>query len=155
MDDSRTALLQRLERRLRTDAQNAGWPYYTGKTPRIEPTCWALLSLGSSWNPASGSWAEFAAPHCAFLSDRVGSDGLLSDSEPGLANYTTNGLALIVMSRFASLFRSETIAKLHAGVVAAKGVRVDLVDDKQDSRLQGWSWIRDTFSWVEPTAWCL
>jgi hypothetical protein len=26
---------------------------------------------------------------------------------------------------------------------------------RQDNALQAWSWIADTFSWVEPTAWCL
>src|SRR5204862_3739187 len=25
----------------------------------------------------------------------------------------------------------------------------------QDSRLQGWPWMPDTFSWVEPTCWCM
>jgi len=27
--------------------------------------------------------------------------------------------------------------------------------NRQDNSIQAWSWIDDTFSWVEPTAWCL
>ena len=26
---------------------------------------------------------------------------------------------------------------------------------RQDGSLQAWSWVDGTFSWVEPTAWCL
>src|SRR5262249_42902645 len=27
--------------------------------------------------------------------------------------------------------------------------------DRQDNTLQGWPWIEESFSWVEPTAWCM
>lgn len=155
MAADRAPLIDRLQRRLLSDASAAGWGYYTGKSSRIEPTCWALLALGCAWSPEYGSWPEFAAPHLAFLISRLGKDGLLVETEPALANATANGLAFLVMTRFAPLVPRDTMFKLHGGLVSAKGVRVDVFDPKQDNTLQGWSWIKDTFSWVEPTSWCL
>jgi hypothetical protein len=155
MAEDRAALIDRLRLRLLSDAGASGWPYYSGKTSRIESTCWALLALGSAWNANIGSWPEFAAPHLMSLFAKQGADGLLVETEPALANANANALAFIVMTRFNSLVPRDVLARLHKGLVVSKGVRVDLHDAKQDSRIQGWSWIPETFSWVEPTSWCL
>jgi hypothetical protein len=40
--------------------------------------------------------------------------------------------------------------------VASKGTAIpNQREQRQDNRLQAWPWVDDTFSWVEPTAWCL
>ena len=31
---------------------DGGWPYYAGKTSRLEPTAWALLALQAAGHPA-------------------------------------------------------------------------------------------------------
>jgi hypothetical protein len=156
MVQDRAAVIDRLRRRLLSEASSAGWPYYAGKASRIESTCWVLLALGSAWDSSSGSWAEFAPRHLAFLSGRQEkAGGLLVETERSLANASSNSLALIAMTRFAPLVPRDTLSRLHKGLVTAKGVSIDVADAKQDSRIQGWSWIAETFSWVEPTAWGL
>ena len=155
MDANRDEVLDRLRQRLLTPVNTAGWGYYSGKASRIEPTCWALLALGSTGSLSTTQWDAFARPHLAFLAGLQGSDGLLVETDPALANLTANGLAAIVFAGQRALLPTATFARLHAGLVNLKGVRLEPIDPKQDSTLQGWPWVRDTFSWVEPTAWCL
>jgi hypothetical protein len=41
-------------------------------------------------------------------------------------------------------------------LLSVKGIRLDQAPMlRQDNTLQAWPWIDGTFSWVEPTAWCL
>jgi hypothetical protein len=45
---------------------------------------------------------------------------------------------------------------LLAAIERVKGIRLEQpAHTRQDNSLQGWSWTPETFSWVEPTAWCL
>jgi hypothetical protein len=48
-------------------------------------------------------------------------------------------------------------ASLVAGIQRVKGVALENspANGTQDNSLQAWSWIADTFSWIEPTGWCL
>lgn len=154
-EDQRAALVERLRRRLLTEAMPEGWGYYAGRAPRIEPTSWALLALGEGW-VGDGSWADFARPRWAFLASRQTTGGLLSDTEASLANLASNGLASLVCARHASnLSHPDLGARINAGIVALKGARLTEVDARQNNQLQAWPWVQDTFSWVEPTAWCL
>lgn len=152
----RSHLVEHLQQRLLSSAGATGWAYYTGKaSSRIEPTAWALLALGSTWDASRAPWAEFARPHIAFLASLQSGDGLLSDTEPGLVNFTTVAVAALVLSQFTAQVPPGVLAKLYDGLVGVKGVKIDAFDPKQDNQLQGWPWLRDTFSWVEPTAWGL
>lgn len=149
-------LVEHLQQRLLASAGATGWAYYTGKTSsRIEPTAWALLALGSTWDASRGPWPDFARPHIGFLAGLQGKDGLVSDTEPGLVNYSTAALAALVLTAFQPQVPPGVLPRLYEGLVEAKGVKIDAFDPKQDNQLQGWSWVRDTFSWVEPTAWGL
>src|SRR5262249_27510049 len=138
------------------DAANpsGGWPYYTAKISRIEPTCWALLALHSAWEDHLASWSAFAAPHLRWLARRQRRDGLLVDGDAMPPNFTANGLALCSLAQFEAT-HSATSIQLVDALVAAKGVSVDDKDPRQDNRLQGWPWMPDTFSWLEPTCWCV
>lgn len=155
MGPDRAALVDRLRQRLLTDAGAGGWGYYTGKSSRIEPTCWALLALGSAWDGPVSTWTDFALPHLGFLGARQGADGLLVETEPALANFTANGLAAIALTQFPTLAPRQATSRVHDGLVGVGGVRMNVKNPKQNNQLQGWPWVRDTFSWVEPTAWCL
>ena len=46
------------------------------------------------------------------------------------------------------------LARLVPALVRIKGISVKDTPRPSDA-LQGWPWIEDTFSWVEPTAFCL
>ena len=155
MTANRDELVNRLRARLLAWANPAGWGYERGKTSRVEPTCWALLALGNSGTESQEAWAAFARPHVAFLAGLQSTDGLLVETDPALANLGANGLAAIVLANQRPLAPAATRSRLHGGLMGVKGARLQQIDPKQDSTLQGWPWVRDTFSWVEPTAWCV
>ena len=147
---------QDLEARLLQAAlPSGGWPYRQGLTARIEPTVWALIALSS----AAGAPAADAA--CAGAWSWLGSlqrvDGLIVEpSTPG-PNYGWNGLVLLAAAAVAESDNSDMRRRLTDGLLAVKGIRLDDTASRvrQDNTLQAWSWTEGTFSWVEPTAYCL
>jgi hypothetical protein len=124
-------------------ARNAdgGWPYYKGKQSRLEPTCAALLALGHDPAPLE----------VAVLERWPRRDGLFVDAA-GEVNVAFNGLAGVVLAG-----TTTPVARpLFEALVAAQGVVLpDSPANRQDNSIPGWSWVDGTFSWVEPTAWCL
>jgi hypothetical protein len=127
-----------------------GWPYYEGRAARLEPTAWAVLALS-----AAGEAAALTSAGIQFMYGTQRATGLLvEDALPG-PNYAWNGLALVAdltVNEGASRQRDVLLRRL----LAVKGVPVeDGSAVRQNSRLQAWSWIEGTFSWVEPTAYCL
>lgn len=139
-----------LERELRAAliaSRNAdgGWGYYRGKRSRLEPTAWALLALGRPEDlPAvTSTWLRPA--------------GVPLDPGANEVNYTAAGTAAVVALAAArpdvgwlrGLLGSILLA--HGLVLAGRNPEVT----RQDGTLRGWAWVDRTFSWVEPTAWCL
>lgn len=128
---------------LRSRNPDGGWPYHPGKSSRLEPTCWAILALGG----------QIEAPSA--LHRWPAADGLLLEQAGGTRNYAFHGLAMLTIRAL----RVEHAAGNDALLSALQRVRGDAIPaskiNRQDNSLQGWSWIPDTFSWVEPTAWCL
>jgi len=126
-------------------ARNAdgGWGYQRGHGSRLEPTALALLALsGVGAHPSSDVLLKWP---------RAG--GLLADPQSGEVNLTHNGQAAVTAQ---ALGLEDLAARLAAGLIAVKGQRLPPADTtRQDNSLQGWPWVVDTFSWVEPTAWCL
>ena len=127
---------------LRARNADGGWGYQAGKASRLEPTCWAILALGSMLErKVLEQWP------CA--------DGLLLERHGGGPNYAFHGQALIVL-RALNLEHAAGNATLLAAVQRVKGTGLPASNiNRQNNSLQGWSWIDRTFSWVEPTAWCL
>ncbi len=126
-------------------ARNAdgGWAYHPDKRSRLEPTCWAILALGEAGTEPTA------------LEQWPLADGLLLERRGGSPNYAFHGLGLLAL-RARRLEHSGSNASLLAALQRVKGNVVPQSDtSRQDNSLQGWSWIADTFSWVEPTAWCL
>jgi hypothetical protein len=121
---------------------DGGWAYRHGRRSRLEPTCWALLALGTPIDET---------PVSSWLRD----DGLLVEPGAGLVNLAFNGLATLA----ASAGRPDPHAltrRLTAALLEARGEAVQPSPHiRVDTTLQGWSWTPGTFSWVEPTAWCL
>jgi hypothetical protein len=127
---------------LRARNADGGWGYQAGKASRLEPTCWASLALGSTLaHTVLEQWP------CA--------DGLLLERHGGAPNYAFHGQALIVL-RALNLEHAAGNRTLLAALQRVKGRALPpSTINRQDNSLQAWSWIDGTFSWVEPTAWCL
>ncbi len=121
---------------------DGGWGYHASKASRLESTCWATLAL----TPRADSKALQAWPAV---------DGLLLERQGGSANYAFHGLALLTL-RAVGVDHAAGTEVLLQGLQRVKGkILAPSKINRQDNSLQGWSWIADTFSWVEPTAWCL
>jgi hypothetical protein len=125
---------------------DGGWPYYRGKSSRLEPTCWALLALAN--HPAR------AAALDTLLGWRM-AGGLFVEGPSGQVNHTFNGLAVVALPCGGPA--GDTVADTLAGrLLGVKGRKArNTRQIGQNSTLQGWPWIDDTFSWVSPTSWCL
>jgi hypothetical protein len=149
-------LVQDLRTRL-ADAAGAdgGWGYYAGHASRLEPTCWATTALAAS--DPSGVDSRVAS-HLSFLRSRQQASGFLVDAVGLEPNYAWNGLALFTLHGLQNFADKPSYDRLMSALLSAKGVQLPPDDPaiiRQDSRLQAWSWIGGTFSWVEPTSWCL
>ncbi len=124
---------------------DGGWGYYPGKASRLEPTCWALLALAGRSDTPDGR---------RVLEQWPVASGLLLDG-PGLPNYGFHGIGLLALHAL-GLEHAAGNATLVASLQRARGKALaPSTINRQDNSLQAWSWTPDTFSWVEPTAWCL
>ena len=125
---------------------DGGWGYAAGRASRLEPTALALAALA-----AAGRVADAGA-----LSGWPHRDGWLLDPRDGdTFNVGFNAQALLAASVSRPVARGVSERVLPA-LCASKGVQLPPSEfQQQDNALQAWSWIPDTFSWVEPTAWSL
>ena len=120
---------------------DGGWGYYPGKASRLEPTCWSLLALTDSDPSVLTRWPA--------------AGGLLRERSGGDVNFAFHALALIALTTL-GVEHAAGKAGLSASLEQAKGITLEPSKvNRQNNRLQGWSWISGTFSWVEPTAWAL
>jgi hypothetical protein len=150
----RSALTTELRRVLvAAGADAGGWGYYPGKASRLEPTCWALLALAATSNESIGAWRSSTESHFQFLARAQRPDGLLLDA-PSLPNLGFNGLVALVCQQAGGPVCEAILARLVPALVRVKGISVKNTARSSDV-LQGWPWIEETFSWVEPTALCL
>lgn len=140
IDAARAAAALR-ERLVAARNADGGWGYYAGKASRLEPTSWALLATGDPGEDVLRQW-----PH---------SDGLLLERRDGTVNYGFHGLALVAL--FGRAVEHEAgNAALVESIQRVKGLALsDRGVNRQDNSIQAWPWIAGTFSWVEPTAYCL
>lgn len=124
-------------------ARNAdgGWPYYAGKTSRLEPTVWALLALQADGERVT------VDPLLAWPRR----DGWFVDRSSEAVNIGFNGLAAIALAGLAP--DAVPVSGLVTALIDARGVTLPQSPHFiQDNTLQGWPWTDGTFSWVEPTA---
>lgn len=153
---------ERLESFLKSSANaDGGWAYLPGRTSRLEPTCWALLALLDGADQPMDD--EFWSAGLAVLSRWQQAGGLLVDIPGGPPNLAFNGLASVVLRRI-SVLRPRLSSRdyenlerrLLLGILAIKGARfISTEFQRQNNWLVGWPWVDGTFSWAEPTSWCL
>lgn len=122
---------------------DGGWAYHRGKASRLEATCWGLLALGDrAANPGVlKNWPE--------------ADGLLLERRGGSPNYAFHALAVLTLNALHVTHERGNSAMVGALQRVGGEMLPPSKINRQDNNLQGWSWIAGTFSWVEPTAWCL
>jgi hypothetical protein len=133
-------------RRQLSDARNddGAWGYEAGRTSRLEPTCWALLARAEPREDAHRILAAWPS-----------NGGALVEHREGLANWTFHALALSTRLALGAASAVE-LRPLAKALTDARGLAAKSSPaQRQDNSLQGWSWIDDTFTWVEPTAWAL
>jgi hypothetical protein len=140
-DALRSALLSSRNR-------DGGWGYRSGKRSRVEPTCLALLALASE--------ARDVRPVDASVLVRWERQGpLLIDPAATHPNLAFNAIAALV-AQYAPLGVKNLAAPLATALLQYRGAKLpESSVIVQDNNLIGWPWLDGTFSWVEPTAWCL
>lgn len=128
-------------------ARNAdeGWGYVAGKTSRVEPTAWAIAALARA----------DAVPVDVARLLRWRKDGPWLTDVPGApVNYAFNALAALTL--LASPDGARVAEDVARALLDVRGRRFDQSAAlRQDNSLQAWPWVDGTFSWVEPTSWCL
>jgi hypothetical protein len=124
---------------------DGGWGYYPGKASRLEPTCWGLLALARHGD---------APVDIAPLQKWPRADGWLLDAKGAPVNYAFNALAALTLLQHPD--GAGLVTPIAANLLQARGVKLEQAAAlRQDNSLQAWPWIDQTFSWVEPTSWCL
>jgi hypothetical protein len=127
---------------------DGGWPYYSHHASRLEPTVWAVLALARDADRPAEIDVLVRWP---------GRDGWLVDGPASApVNYPFNALAaLACVNRPDRPGAGPLVTRIATQLVATKGLALEQNDAlRQNNALQAWPWIDQTFSWVEPTAWC-
>ena len=126
---------------------DGGWGYRAGKRSRVEPTCLALLAL------ASEAGARPVDASVLLRWERQGP--LLIDPAATHPNLAFNAIAALV-AQYDLLGVTGVAAPLVSALLQHRGAKLpESSVIQQDNNLIGWPWVDGTFSWVEPTAWCL
>ena len=125
---------------------DGGWGYRPGRPSRLEPTSWALLArqqtAGTLDTAVFDRWKM--------------QDGLLTEGPSGAVNLAFTGIAALAWLGLSQGRPGHRLEAMLTTLRETHGVRLPASKETlQDNQLQGWAWVPDTFSWVEPTAWCL
>ena len=122
---------------------DGGYGYYPNRKSRIEPTAWVALSPAMDAATARG-----------WLVDAQGPDGWLRDDRRAPINYGFNAMALLAfLTDRHTLGNAERVGQ---ALLQVKGLAYGPSPVvRQDNSLQAWSWVENTLSWVEPTAYGL
>ncbi len=134
---------------------DGGWGYHAGKASHPEPTCLALLALGT----ARADFASAVAGGLAALDRHRQPDGSyrLADGRPE-AGWPT---AVALFTRLALGAPADEVRPTIERVLAveSRSMKKDPetadMETDIDLSLVGWPWAAANFGWVEPTAWAV
>jgi len=126
-----------------------GVSYYRGGGPAAEPSLLALLAFKTVAAPVEG--ASKLLTWTTALQNPDGSVGVNAvDRDQGL--WLTAPAAVVFERTGRGAARDRALDFLLS--VSSKTVAND-PNVRQDNTIVGWPWVRDTFGWVEPTAWAV
>ena len=146
------SLFDRLTAAVHSDG---GWGYLAGAAPCTEPTCLACLALS-----AYKTDTEAYARGLAWLARLQRLDGGVPVASNVASPSWTTGLAVLAWSasigETAGHYRPQIEKAVHwllhtRGKPIAPNPRVY----GHDTTLEGWSWVENSHSWVEPTAYAV
>jgi uncharacterized protein (DUF362 family) len=129
-----------------------GWGYAPGQSAHLEPTCLALLAL-------AGQRERFASHidrGLSFLKSCASPDGLYRLGRGRPEAVWATALVLFVQSTLGG--PAEETNRTASALLGLRGRDVSQDDsdiNDIDSRLVGWPWAEQNFSWVEPTSWAV
>ncbi len=119
--------------------------YLAGQAPKAEPTAWSAIALASAGNQVAANEA------CLWLRAQQQPNGCVL-AHKGMPN-SGWPTSLAVLAWSLSGGHDDAIAQGLAWIEGAKGE--SLPDEGlfgHDTTLVAWSWIGETHSWIEPTA---
>ena len=132
--------------------QEKGWGYHQGGQPATEPTVLASLGLLTSNDQDKGN-CPFAINAAGWLVTIQNPDGSVGISAQLTTPEWPTSYALLLW--LATGGESEAVTRGcewllgHQGITFPKPVNSPL---GHDTTIPGWSWVNDTYSWLEPTA---
>jgi hypothetical protein len=129
---------------------DGAYPFHQGDCSYAEPTLMMLLAH-SAWGTPPADFTA-AVDWCRKLQNADGSVALHPDF-PDQGPYIT---AMFAVGCHHLQLHSERDRAIEA-LLAFRSLTFNIADDvnQLNSKLTGWSWAANTFSWVEPTAWAL
>jgi len=141
-----TAIQRAQEFLIQAQLPEAGWGYYAGiQQAYPEPTCYSLLALSDTSFPSTKP--------LTWLTGLVNSEGQLYLPHDDSPNWGTTHLviALSRLNQFPEIKQASvdwllTWKSRYVDTSYITGLNGNLI---------GWSWISDTFSWVEPTSYAV
>ncbi len=155
MDDDCAMYKQALLDRLAGSYRDGAWSYSAGKSPAVEPTCWAALALRShDWEP------DKARQALDWLASTQRDDGSLPVITSAESPCWATGLAVVAWR----LAAKDDGARHHTNIERAVDWLVSVRGTQlapnpavfgHDTSLIGWPWVDGTHSWVEPTAYAV
>lgn len=129
-------------------AQNPACGYRSSSSSQVEPTALALLALHSYMR------AQAAKQAANWLADHQQTDGRVAAEETAEAPGWATALAILAWH---SMDATRWDPNITLGVQYLLGVQGKVFTDHKrlvghDTMIPGWSWIKGTHSWLEPTA---
>ena len=142
--------------------RDGGWGAAEGRRSNTEATSLALSALHAAGESAASDRVLRAA---LWLAERQNPDGGWRLNDVATAGSWTTALAIIALSAFPE--HGERVSRAARWLVAQEGSKPGILAklilwatgksniNRLNNDLVGWSWVPNSFSWVEPTSYAI